>query len=121
MERFMSKQSVGKIGEDLGASWLTKKGFIVLDRNWRHGRHEMDLIAIKDGCLHFIEIKTRRNLAFGWPEENITSQKILRMGWLAEAYMRNHKTNGVIQLDILSVILSPAHPPSFFFIEDVYL
>ena len=121
MKPVFSKQFIGKIGEDYAVLWLAERGFMVLDRNWRFGRYEMDLIATKKGRLHFVEVKTRQGILFGWPEEHITGQKILRMGRLAGAYMKAHAFYGKMQLDILSIILSPTHCPSFLLLEDVYV
>lgn len=47
----------GKTGEKLAADWLEKKGFTILEKNWRHKRLEVDIIAEKDNLLHFIEVK----------------------------------------------------------------
>jgi putative endonuclease len=93
----------GRAGEDLGAEWLTKKGFVILARNWRHGRHEVDIIAGRSGVLHFIEVKTRRSTAFGYPEASVSRKKIAHImqgatGWLLQrpGYRRT-------QYDVLAI------------------
>ncbi len=47
----------GNIGESLAADYLQDKGYVILHRNWRRGHWELDLIAEKEGLLHFIEVK----------------------------------------------------------------
>ena len=49
--------AVGTEGENIAAAWLTEKGYQVMFRNWRHSHYEIDIIALKDKMLHFIEVK----------------------------------------------------------------
>ena len=69
--------SLGKYGEQLAADFLANRGFSILHKNWRHGHREIDIIAVKDKTLHFIEVKTRRNTNFGYPEEGVNRKKII--------------------------------------------
>jgi putative endonuclease len=114
-----SKQITGKMGETLAASYLELTGYELLQRNWRYGRVEIDLIACKGNTLHFVEVKTRRSLRFGWPEEHIKPRKIIRMMIAVEAYMQTVAKPSLVQLDILSIVLSDRKPPVFWLIEDV--
>jgi len=111
----------GKNGEDLAAEWLTAKNFAILTRNWRHGRHEIDIIASKGAILHFIEVKSRNSNLFGRPEESVSKKKLHHIlqgatGWLIE--YPGHKR---IQYDVLAITLGRHSPPEYFLIEDVYL
>ncbi|MBL7728247.1 MAG: YraN family protein, partial [Dinghuibacter sp.] len=54
-----NKQETGAKGERLAAMWLEANGFTIVERNWRHGRYEIDLLAHRDGILHVVEVKTR--------------------------------------------------------------
>jgi len=67
---------LGKKGEDLAVEYLCTRGFTILFRNWKYGRFEIDIIAIKDGMLHFVEVKLRSRAIHGDPEQNITRSKI---------------------------------------------
>jgi putative endonuclease len=116
-----NKQVTGKIGETLAVSYLQRAGFQLLQRNWRSGRVEIDLIAHKGNTLHFIEVKTRRNLRYGWPEEHIKPGKITRMMIAVEAFLQTFPKPSLVQLDILSIVLSDRRPPVFWLIEDVYM
>jgi len=116
-----NKQEIGKIGEALATIYLEREGYCLLARNWRHGRTEIDLIARKGDTLHFFEVKTRRSLRYGWPEEHIKASKIVRMETVAEAYLQTQEENLRGQLDILSIVLFARQRPLFFLIEDIFL
>ena len=116
-----NKQVTGKIGEALAVGYLRSKGYQLLERNWRIGRVEIDLIFRKGDTLHFIEVKTRRSLRFGWPEDHIKRKKIIRLMRAAEAYLQTVTNPTAVQLDILSILLSGGKPPVFWLIEDVII
>jgi putative endonuclease len=67
-----SKRAVGNSAEDLAATYLKKKGYKILERNFTIRGGEIDLIATKDNKLIFIEVKARHNHNFGTPQEAIT-------------------------------------------------
>lgn len=116
-----NKQVTGKTGETLAVSYLQRAGFQLLQQNWRHRRVEIDLIARKGDTLHFIEVKTRRSLQYGWPEEHIKPRKITRMMMAVEGFLETLPEPSPVQLDILSIVLAGRKPPLFWLIEDVYL
>ena len=111
----------GKIGEELAVDWLQQQDFTVLLRNWRFKRFEMDIIAEKSRVLHFIEVKTRRGDAFGYPEEIVNRRKIRRMLRTGTAFQFQHPQWKQVQYDILSITLVQHQPPEYYFIEDVYI
>lgn len=111
----------GKTGEKIAVDYLTGQGFTLLEKNWRHGHWEVDVIASKEKVLHFIEIKTRRSRKFGYPEEDVTRKKVVNLINAAEEYLIQHQPNSRIQFDILSIYLGRDAAPEFFFIEDVGL
>jgi putative endonuclease len=116
-----NKQAIGKMGETLAVNYLRLIGYRLLQRNWRHGRLEIDLIASNGDTLHFIEVKTRRSLRYGWPEEHIKPGKITRMMIAVDAYLQTVSKPSLVQLDILSIVLYDRKPPVFWLIEDVHL
>lgn len=110
----------GRQGEELAAQWLTQQGFSILQRNWRHGRYEVDIIAGRSGILHFIEVKSRRSRVYGYPEESVGRKKLHHVmlgaaGWLHRwpAYLR-------VQYDVLAIILNKGSVPEYVLFEDVY-
>ena len=80
----------GRRGEDDAAEWLRGAGFELLDRNWRSGRYELDIVAFRDGELHFAEVKTRRAEGLTPPEQAATPAKQRAMMRAAAAYVRAH-------------------------------
>ncbi len=111
----------GKTGEQLAALFFSKHGYIVLEKNWRHSRWEVDIIASKNNVLHFVEVKTRRTKNYGLPEEKVGNKKIQNLINAAEEYLYLHPEWKRIQFDILSIILNNDKAPEYFLIEDVYL
>jgi putative endonuclease len=117
----LSKREVGSEGEQLAAQWLGKKGFTIYKRNFRHGRYEVDIIAGRDGVLHFIEVKCRRSATYGHPEESVSRKKLEHVlqgsaGWLLK--WPGHRR---VQYDVLAIRLKPPAPAEYDLFEDVYL
>ena len=111
----------GKKGEELATHYLQQQGFTILLTNWRYRRYEMDIIAEKSNVLHFIEVKTRRSSAFGFPEERVNKKKIRTMLMTGAAFQYRNPQWDQVQYDILSITLMKGQPPEFFLIEDVYI
>lgn len=118
----MAKHNLtGTRGEALAAAWLTAKSYRILHQNWRYSRWEVDIIAEKDGMLHFIEVKTRLTKQFGYPEDNVDNKKIQNLINASEAYLYQYPQWQRIQFDILSISILTDEPAEYFLIEDVYL
>ncbi len=111
---------LGRLGEQLAADWLVERGFTVLERNWRHSRAEVDIIACRALTLHFIEIKTRSSSAFGLPETAVTTRKIRQLMGAGAAYQEQYPGWKRVQYDILSVMLTRKEYVEYFFVEDIY-
>jgi putative endonuclease len=111
----------GNTGEALAAVYLSEKGYKILHQNWRYSRWEVDIIAEKDGILHFVEVKTRRTGKFGHPEENVDKKKMQNLINAAEAYLYQQPQWKRIQFDVLAITILKDEPVEYFLIEDVYL
>ncbi len=93
-------------GEDLACEFLKKKGYKILERNFRKGYGEIDIIAVKDKILVFIEVKTRTSYAYGSPLEAITYFKLKTIIKTAEFYkMLNPNLPDQMRIDAISVML----------------
>ena len=112
---------LGKKGEDLAADWLTAKGYSILERNWRYGRYEVDIIASRKDILHIIEVKFRRSKTYGRPEESVSRRKLQCIMLGAAGWMVKFPDHKRIQYDVLSISLRGRSQPEYFMIEDVYL
>jgi putative endonuclease len=110
----------GKEGEQMAAEWLEQQGFQLISRNWKSGRYEIDIIACRDGILHFIEVKSRHDDEFGKPEDWVDRKKGNRMLSAGEAFHYKYPDWTNVQYDILSILLTSDGKRDFFFIEDVY-
>ena len=66
----------GIAGERRACDYLVTEGYTVLAQNFRAGRGEIDIIASKDNCICFIEVKYRKNNKFGYPEVFVTDKKL---------------------------------------------
>ena len=77
--RVMDRQQVGKLGEKAAQKFLKKRGYRIRETGFRCRHGEIDIIAQQKDCLVFIEVRTKRNLEFGTPEESITQAKKERL------------------------------------------
>ena len=87
----LSNQELGQIGEDLATLYLRNSGFVILDRNFRSHRVELDIVAREKNTLVFCEVKTRRTLNYGLPIEAITSIKLEHIRSAALAWLGLHR------------------------------
>lgn len=104
----------------MAEQYLAGLGYTIIERNWRSGHHEIDIIAAKNGVLHFIEVKTRRSNKFGFPEESVDRRKLRCLIFAGDNYLQQHPHWKRIQFDIVSITFN-GKAPEYFFIEDVYL
>ncbi|HEX2684223.1 MAG TPA: YraN family protein [Ferruginibacter sp.] len=111
----------GNTGEGLAVEHLAGSGYRILHQNWRYSHWEIDIIAEKDGILHFIEVKTRRTKNFGYPEDSVDERKIRNLINAAEEYLYQEPHWKRIQFNILSITMLKGEPVGYFLIEDVYL
>ena len=111
----------GNSGEILAVEYFIKNGYEILHKNWRHRHWEVDMIASRNGMLHFIEVKTRTSLKFGHPEENVDRKKIKFLIDASEEFLYQHPQWQRIQFDILSINIKEDGVVDYFLIEDVYL
>ena len=86
----MDRGHRGQAGEDAAARYLTSRGWIILGRNVRAGRGELDLIAMRGTVLAFVEVKCRKSLEFGHPLEAITPAKQADVAKVARRWLAHH-------------------------------
>jgi len=97
-------QKLGDEGERLAAEFLESQGYLIREKKWRSGHSEIDLIAEKDEVLVFVEVKTRKSTAFGFPEESVSMAKQSHLARGAEFYLESCGWNGEIRFDIISIV-----------------
>jgi putative endonuclease len=100
------RKNIGQEGEDRAARYLTKQGYKILERNYRSpgGAGEIDLIALHQGTVVFVEVKTRTSDAYGAPELAVTPQKQRRMIRAALGYIKHRKFHQVpCRFDVVAI------------------
>jgi putative endonuclease len=97
------RRGLGRRGEELAARYLADRGYEILARNWRCEVGELDLVALDESCLTFVEVRTRRGRALGSPEESITAAKQARLASLAEAYVQARDWPGDWRIDVVAI------------------
>lgn len=101
------KQLQGFAGEDMAANLLLQKGYRILERNWRCGHLEVDIIAEDDDYLVIVEVKTRKSVVFGTPEVFVDTSKQRHLIRAAMCYAKFKEVTKEIRFDIISVVNSP--------------
>lgn len=109
------KQRIGKLGEDLACKFLMKRGFKVLDRNYLKKWGELDIVAKKDGNIHFVEVKSvsreldPKNVIHetdGYrPEDNMHPWKLKRLARTIETYLLEKDWEGDWVFDVVTVFI----------------
>lgn len=110
----------GKHGEQLAAMYLRQKGYEIIDENWVHGKAEVDLIALYNDQLVFIEVKTRSSVAFGMPEDFVTPAKQRLMETAANAYIEIMDFDGELRFDIIAITMQAEGTYTIKHIEDAF-
>lgn len=98
-------QETGQKGELLAEEYYRKKGYDILEKNWRHNHLEIDLIATNEKEIVFCEVKTRSNIAFGEPEAFVTPTKQKNIIRAANIYVKLNRINKDARFDIVSITL----------------
>ena len=102
------RQRLGRLGEDLACASLARRGYVIVERNWRCPRGEIDIVARDGECWVFVEVKTRRGRGAGLPEDGLTRRKGERLAELAEMYLHQHALGQVgWRIDLVAIELGP--------------
>lgn len=86
----MKRQDTGNLGEKLAAEFIGKRGYVILQTNYRCLEGEMDIVARQEDCLVFVEVRAKRGREFGSPEESITPVKMEKLRRVAAHYRQTH-------------------------------
>jgi putative endonuclease len=106
-----SRQALGAYGEEVAARHLTEAGMVLLDRNWRCGEGEIDLVLRDGRVLVVCEVKTRTSYLCGTPHEAITEAKLDRLRRLGQAWIREHGVSvEEARVDLVAVLRPPKGP-----------
>ena len=104
----MRQRALGQTGEDLAAEFLQQQGMVIIERNFRCPRGEIDIIARDGETIVFVEVKTRRTLALGSPLEAVTRAKLKRIRMLSAIWLRGQRAFfAAIRIDALGIVMEP--------------
>ena len=90
----MKHNSDGAQAEQAVADYLSAQGYKIADQNWKTKWCEVDVVAEKDGCMYFVEVKYRTNSEQGSGFDYITSSKQRQMGFAANLWVSKNRWNG---------------------------
>ena len=99
----VNRKIIGDKGEQQAAHYLRANGYEILETNWRSGKAEIDIIARKEDIMAFIEVKTRKNNDFGYPESFVSESQQERIHYAAEEYLEKLNWRGQVSFDILAI------------------
>lgn len=99
----MNRQ-VGYLAENLATDALKKKGYRILESNFQNRYGEIDIIAKDKDILVFVEVKAKKGMDFGSPEEMINARKLKKVRNMAAVYMKGQ--NLPCRIDIVAIVLS---------------
>lgn len=100
------RQLRGRNGEKAAVTLLKSHGYTILNKNFRVGRSEIDIICEKGGLLVFVEVKSRSTEYFGMPESFLSEKQIIKIHQAADCYLDNYLQLPNIRFDIIAVKLS---------------
>jgi len=107
MKQLPHRQNLGNYGETIAAEYLTKHGYILIDRNFKARYGEIDLITLQKNTLIFIEVKTRLGNTYGTPEDAVTPRKIHEVVITAQYYILLHPELPTSQrIDVIALELN---------------
>jgi putative endonuclease len=86
-----ARKTTGRMGEQLALGFLKKKGYTIVETNYRCHYGEIDIVARQKDCMVYVEVRTRTSLEFGTPEDSISYYKALHMAHAAEYYQLHHR------------------------------
>ena len=114
------KQAIGKWGENIAASYLGELGYQVIARNYRTPHGEIDLVALREGMLVFVEVKTRTSRTYGLPEDSITPRKKKSMQSAAEYYLEKSGEYDTWQYDVIAIERQSSGKVEIHLFENVF-
>ena len=117
-----SPKEVGAKGEKLAAKFLKRKGYKVIQRNYKCKLGEIDIVAEHNGTIVFVEVKTRQTQEFGSPQSSVTATKRGQISRVALSYIRDKKlVDQACRFDVIGITFPPeSRKPEIEHIENAF-
>lgn len=101
-----ARQALGEAGERIAERWLRRHGWRVVQRRFRNGHRDIDLVVERDGTIVFVEVKARRGGAFGGPVEAVNWRKRRELTRSAHVWIDRHgRTHETYRFDVIGVLV----------------
>jgi len=102
----VDRKRLGERGEDAAAAFLERVGMTIVERNWRCPSGEIDIVALDGETIVLCEVKSRRTVAKGTPEEAVTPAKRRRYAKLAQAYLLHAGVEPIsVRFDVITLLV----------------
>ena len=112
---------LGRSGEEAAVRFLKQRGFKIVERGFRWLRGEIDIIAYDRATLVFVEVKTRADRTFGFPEESVTPAKQSQIRKIAQGYLVRHRLEETpCRFDVISVTIEGDRHFTIRHLEDAF-
>ena len=108
----MNTKITGNEGENRAAAYLEEKGFEIIERNWRTNRGEIDIIAVKNDILAFVEVKSLPNGTLDMIQRELNYQKRQRIIKTSKRFLLNHRqySNSYVRYDVIVIDMPGIEP-----------
>ncbi len=101
-----ARQQFGELGERIAERWLRRAGWRVLQRRFRSGHRDIDLVVERDGMVAFVEVKARRGDRFGQPVEAVNWRKQRELARSAHVWISRHgRGDECYRFDVVGVLV----------------
>lgn len=107
----MDHISTGQLGEKTAGEYLKKRGYKIIERNFKTKYAEIDLVGEKDKTLVFFEVRTKRGEDFGSPEDTLNGAKLKQMVFASRIYCAAKKWPGPCRIDAVCIVLGSDNRP----------
>ncbi|MCX7913213.1 MAG: YraN family protein [Thermodesulfovibrionales bacterium] len=98
-------KALGIKGEDIAIAYLKRKGYCILNRNYKTPYGEVDIITKDNDTIVFVEVKSRSTLSYGEPFESVDYRKQERLRKSALFYLKSLKQERAVRFDVISILL----------------
>lgn len=120
-DKAMNTHLIGDWGEHIAAQHLERTGWTILERNFRIGRKEIDLVARRSGVLAFIEVKSRRGSQFGHPLTAVVARKRNSIRQVAEGWIARYGDQDTLyRFDAIAVVRQNCGPIRLQHVENAW-
>ena len=93
----------GRLGEKTAVKFFKIAGYKIVDKNWRSGRYELDIVVYKQGCFAFVEVRGRSTLQLRSGYDTVDKHKRSAIKIAIEAYLKAHRYIRVYRFDVVSI------------------